>query len=275
MKGIPTYREMGYDSFLIRSIEAARLDPLPDSIMGSDLTYSDLKLDYGLSHQELVLPKFSYSGSLPRYNYGEVRALFPPGSIPAYSLSSDLGGTKQFFKWIDDETPPPGASDTGWLSPSAYEEKFAGTYPWTTPANGYASDAAYASIEAPRYGPTMGIFYKTFNASIPGGATVTGLEMKCDCYRTNPPYLPQNTTTFYHARTLLSLGNDQKLYLNKDWPTSVDTVTIGAGGSWHDVKMTPTYMNDSNWGIGIDVYSDFSTVTYYVDWVRVKIYYTT
>jgi len=133
------------------------------------------------------------------------------------------------FRIIDDELGAVGVSDTGWVSPTAYTERFAGTYPWTTPANGYASDNAYASIYAPKYGPTMGVHYSGFDLSAIGDtATINGLEMKCDCYRTSVAYPPTVTTTFYQAQNIQSLANDQKFYLNVNWPLAEGTITIGS-----------------------------------------------
>jgi hypothetical protein len=232
------YKDFGYDDFVERRVKeeipAEKLDVNPDNYVTFD--------------------------SLDDLNFDGI----PDLSIPGPALGS---------KYIEDETLPGGATNTGWLYPSAFTTG-AGEQAWTNGANGYSADGVFASIAASQYGPAARIFYKTFGATIPGGATVVGMEMQCDCYRTNPLYLPQTATTFYHAQILSVLGNDQMLYLNKDWPTSLNTVVVGSGGTWWSVQMTPGYMNNANWGIGVTVYADYSVITYYVDCVRVKIYYT-
>lgn len=266
-----TYRDLGYNSFLIRSIKAASL--LTEEATTTEVAgdYTDLGYDYNLSLREVNLPSFDLGWNLPIYSASEVRAMFPTGSIPWTNLSSYIGQDLSFWKWIDDEAATAGASDTGWLAPTSNTTTYGSL--WTNPTYAYSSDGTYTTCQPVLYGALQRLGLYDFDFSgIPGGATITGIALTCELFRTGTA-----SDTVYTFG--LSFGsswvpnNDQCRWLNSWWPSSEATIETGGDGDLWSLPITVDNITPlTAW---VEVYRPAGSVTFSVDYLALKVYYTT
>lgn len=279
---IPSYKTLGYNSYLIRSLKLADLgNDLPVETDSQDLTYSDLGFDYNHYNTSLNLPTFSSDFNLPSLSYAEVKNIIPTGALSWSKLSQYMGQGLEFWKWIDDEVGVAGTNETDWLSPTNnYTTSGTGNYAWTTPGNCYSDDGNFAVTGTQPYWTFKLKCFGFDVSSVPAGATINGIQIKTDCYRENTLILPQTSLTFAisNSNEIGTTGftpNANCVYLNKDWPVSEDTITLGDSADvWGKTGDLLAYIQNAYFGVEIQCYSYYPNVMYYIDWVRIKIYYT-
>lgn len=147
-------------------------------------------------------------------------------------------------------------SDTGLNYPSSYDA----TYTVTNPQNAYGtgtvnnSGAQYAK-------------YINFGLSIPAGSTINGIEVQCRCYCDFGIHTAK-ATLYYNGKATAA-------------PTTYTTTVYGSAASTKTLGGSTT-----NWGRTWAV-GDFTNANFacrydskagdfgYMDWIQVKVYYTT
>lgn len=154
---------------------------------------------------------------------------------------------------------------------------------WTTPSNAASSNNSYALFPgAPDFNQTT-VYLKctNFGFSIPGGATIDGIEVIIErkaSVQSGVFWVRDFTVKLYKAGTIV--GTD-KADTTLKWPTSDTDKTYGSSSDLWGETWTDSDINNSGFGIGIKVTTigggnpKDPNVTAYIDWIRINIHYTT
>jgi len=161
-------------------------------------------------------------------------------------------------------------ADTGFKDATAIDGKYSD---FTDAINAYASDDAYATYNETA-DQSHNQSYETFGFSIPEGATITGIEATAEWKGTTDGSPP-----FYSLRLYYWSASDNLWSTGKEitWRTSeaVDT----EGGSTDLWGRTPidTDFSDANFSFRIRSAgnADNDDITFFVDHIQVKVYYST
>lgn len=147
---------------------------------------------------------------------------------------------------------------------------------WTNPTNIFTADNIYttASFSATsNQGYLLQVY--GYNFSIPGTATIAGVEVKVLmrntvglCYL-DSIYLYWNALITLAAPNLLATKSPGTIM-----PTTNTTFTYGGPtDKWGSTSLTPAVVNNTFFGVFLQVIGDSSTLPQ-VDNVNIKIYYT-
>lgn len=180
---------------------------------------------------------------------------------------------------IDDEAAAPGgASDTGWKSPTSSHDP-ATIDNWVNGNNGFAADDSYASTSIiAKAEATADIYYQDFGITIPAGKEIYGIEVAIDCYWSGDGVWPgQNSVSLSWNGS----SETSRYFLLTDWPEDVEgTITIGGGSNTWGRTWSPSEFADGLFEVRIFVKAPYpwlsgNSTAFYIDWVRVKVYYET
>ena len=154
------------------------------------------------------------------------------------------------------------AADTGFKSPTVTSSNSG----WSSPDNAWVSDGSRASADS----SSDVVAYSTFDfPSIPAGATIIGIEVKVEGYRTDDRQidvsLSGNGGSTYSGTELTALPKDSSFPFSDGFSTLGDS-TDTWGTSW-----APGDFTNGNFRVKLDATNSGDTVN--VDHVQVKVYY--
>ncbi len=144
---------------------------------------------------------------------------------------------------------------------------------WTAPENAGVDDGATASALTGSSNPTAFLKAQNLGFSIPGTATIDGVEVVVEGYvsATSRP------ATDYMVRLCNEfgayMGDNKNLYT---WSEVVETPKTYGGptDTWGVTGISPSVVNDPDFGVGFRVVRGGTTVSMRVDYITVKVYYT-
>lgn len=150
---------------------------------------------------------------------------------------------------------------------------------WTNYDYAKADDTSYAS-DAPGASKSSLVFLSVFNfgfssSDIPSGATINGIEFIINRYANNA-----NMIEDCLLRTILGTsGNDRtqkgdNLPSATKWPTSLTDATYGGATSLFNTTWTQSNILDSSFGILLELKCAATASTGYVDYIKIRVYYT-
>ncbi len=143
---------------------------------------------------------------------------------------------------------------------------------WTNASNAYLNDNTYATVTNSSTGNTQYLYLNGFGFSVPAGATIDGIVVNLKKHATG---------TVTDSRVTL-VANTSSIGSNKtltgSWPTSDAVFTYGSSTDmWgsNTTGLTPTVVNNSNFGIRIRANIGSSNAIGYVDYAAMTVYYHT
>ena len=154
---------------------------------------------------------------------------------------------------------------------------------WTNVSNAASSNNSYAIfVGLPNdYQTTVYLKCTNFGFSIPGGATIDGIEVAIErkaSVQSGVFWVRDFTVKLYKAGTIV--GTD-KADTGLKWPTSDTDKTYGSSSDLWGETWSNSDINNSGFGIGIKVATigggnpKDPNVTAFIDWIRITVYYTT
>lgn len=196
-----------------------------------------------------------------------------------YTQSSDVSGgaSGAAVAWqaTADPLPPDTYSSTSEaFCTSGSDVSGVGTATWLNPTNIYASDSTYASYDATGGSATTHyLLAKGFGFAIPSTAVIDGIEVTT--YRgatDNATHARADDSTIKLFYSGSAVGTNQST--GSHWADGGGLKTFGgATSAWgYGQYLTPTVVNASTFGVGIS--SAIEDVEAYVDYVKMKVYYT-
>lgn len=154
-------------------------------------------------------------------------------------------------------------SDTGWVSPSGYEDNNG----VINPGNAYSSNNTYAVFDDFWYNS---VEYKTFGISIPTGATINGIEVSVEAnttmtaggYRLEVQLSKDGGGTFSTAKSATVTG-----------ATDTNYTYGGSSDLWGETWTDSSF--GSNFRIKPEIQATIGDGYYInVDHIQIKVYYT-
>lgn len=196
-----------------------------------------------------------------------------------YTQSSDVSGgaagAAVAWQSTADPLPPDTYSSTSEaFCTSGSDVSGVGTVAWLNPTNIYASDSTYASYDATGGSATTHyLLAKGFGFAIPSTAIIDGIEVTT--YRgatDNATHTRADDSTIKLFYSGSAVGTNQST--GSHWADGGGLKTFGgATSAWgYGQYLTPTIVNASTFGVGIS--SAIEDVEAYVDYVKMKVYYT-
>lgn len=195
-----------------------------------------------------------------------------------YSTVEDAGSGNEDVAWDsspDDTELPTYSSTQEYFATSASNDSSAGAFLWENPSYVTADDASYSLAD--NIGDTSDAQYllaKTFGFSIPSTAVIDGIEVKyyawADDNNSSNKVTDKTNKLFYSGAAVGSITIPSPA----TWSTSQEVRTSGSSTSaWgYSGYLTPSIVNHSSFGVGIS--PTVKDTTGYIDYVKMKVYYT-
>lgn len=146
---------------------------------------------------------------------------------------------------------------------------------WVSPGSVGADDGTEASITAATYdSPDISelLHCNDFGFSIPSDATIDGIVVEID--RRNSAGAASDNRVQLSTGGFAFLVGDNKAATSTDWPTSTAVATYGSSTDTWNAGLTPTQINNIDFGIWISVQADAANTDIQVDFVRITVHYT-
>ena len=158
---------------------------------------------------------------------------------------------------------------TGFKSPTATGGKGEAFNTWANPTYAYVKDGNYTTVSS-----DGSIFYEqsyeNFGFNIPKGATINGIEVRVKGY--------VSPDTSFAVGVYSSIDDRWTRMVVKDWSDEDEEHLLPKeGGStylWFR-NWSPDALSDENFSASIRIGSKLEGHTWYVDFLQVKVYYTT
>ena len=160
------------------------------------------------------------------------------------------------------------------------ENRFAGAgvsegleeMPWITPGNITADDGAEATIsnyDSDEFEKTLRSH--TYGFTIPGGATIDGIEVIVGRRNSSAPGLADDIIRLAKAGT--AIGDNKSTGVT--WPTSEASITYGSPTDLWGTTWTPAEINAGGFGATLNPLNTGNAENAAVDYHRIIVYYTT
>ncbi|MDP2676648.1 MAG: DUF2341 domain-containing protein [bacterium] len=166
------------------------------------------------------------------------------------------------------------AQDTGWVpAGTGANDASVGTTVWTSPENITADNDTRASVslgaESSQY-----LYASNFNfSSVPDSAIIVGIETRRQAHQTSFAACQDSVLRLFNAAGTPA-GNDKSA--GSSWTTTVDTeVTYGGPSDTWGLSPDVSDIKDTDWGWGISATNPGSTGDCAVDFMEMKVHYTT
>jgi len=164
-------------------------------------------------------------------------------------------------------------TDTGYKNPgSCANYNDGGTTAWSNPTYAATQNDSYASAAIDAIKTSQVLKCYNFGFSIPSSATIVGILVERDAYRTSGSGEGGDIEGY-----LMKSGSKVGANLSAAWISSDTDTYYSYGGSTYlwGTTWTPAEINDSGFGFWLKVISDLGNgVTFYVDHIRCKVYYS-
>jgi hypothetical protein len=138
---------------------------------------------------------------------------------------------------------------------------------YTNASNAEALDGAFATVSLSASGGAEGLGLYTYNAAIPGNATIVGVEVPLTAKSSVA------STTIASVSLIQNFGVISIELVSSALATTNATVTIGGPTELWGADLTPNIINDPTFGIVVYL-STGSAAIASVDAGQIKIYYT-
>ncbi len=143
---------------------------------------------------------------------------------------------------------------------------------WANPGNAATLNSVYATNPGSSSSLSNDLQARSFGFSIPSTATINGIEFIVTLKSENG-VTPDNSIKLVKAGT--AVGTDFARASTVFWPTSDTAVTFGGPTQLAGVSWTPADINNTNFGVNISNKQALDTTNSSIDYISVKIYYTT
>lgn len=168
-------------------------------------------------------------------------------------------------------------ADTGWLFPGTVTVLTDHNYAWSNPDNIKVDDTNVASSVLKKSGSySHTIIAHNFGASISSGATIDGIEAIINRRDNVGGSTGTGTGTkdigLYYYNSSTAQGSNMSSLSN--WPLALENASYGGATNKWGGTPTRTLVVSSDFGIGIWVGAGGNNVTAYINYIKVKIYYT-
>lgn len=184
-------------------------------------------------------------------------------------------------KLIFERSDPVTSADTGVINPTVgTNNATSGTVAWTNPGNITSSNDVYATVTVTNNvlmpESSQWLEGNTFGLSVPGTATITGIEVTVEGQKTGG-----TAGAFVYIRLALAgvaLNVTQKLDGAGSYGNGSDvTVTYGGVNDSWGTTFSPANVNSAGFGVDVQlraVGSVGSDIDFSIDHITVKVYYT-
>lgn len=145
---------------------------------------------------------------------------------------------------------------------------------WVGPTNIQVDDTGTASITAPTFdSPDISdrLLAMNFGFTIPGTATIDGIEVGID--RSNAAGAASDNRVQLLDATGAAAGNNNADTAT-DWPATLSVVTYGSSTTLWGLALTPSIVNDPDFGVCLSVQADGANTDVAVDFIRILVHYT-
>jgi hypothetical protein len=181
--------------------------------------------------------------------------------------------------FISFPTASGGPTDTGFVLAGTGASVGAGADAWSTP-NNITSDTdslASATVSVSAEDDTKFLQATSFEFVLPSSCTVTGVEVVTKLDNNGAGLLYWGTAQLLIGGS--GDGTNKATGTNPAFPESFTEVTWGgAGDMWGltTATLNDTNINASGFGFQLKAFEDDNrSCTAYVDWIKIKVYYTT
>ena len=145
---------------------------------------------------------------------------------------------------------------------------------WETPDNAKADDTNYATSGGSKNTYTDWLRLTNFGFSssdIPDGSTINGIEFEINRYCDAGESFSVNDSALYlYANG--QVGNN--LASATKWPTSVEAATYGGATDMCGTTLSQADIVANTFGVQLSTLNSATSVTAYVDYIKIRVYYT-
>ena len=212
----------------------------------------------GSGHGYTVSTDFTYSGGI---------------YTKASDVSGGASGAAVSWQSTADPLPPDTYSSTSEAyCTSGTDNTGTGTIAWTNPGNITTANTTYATIYDAGITISHYLLAKTYGFAIPSTAVIDGILVTYGRYaddNNSSNRIDDSIVKLFYSGS--AVGTSQST--STRWSTTVGgTKTFGSSTSNWGYNLTPTIVNDSSFGVGLA--ASLKDTTGYVDYVKMKVYYT-
>ncbi|ANE50589.1 Ig-like domain-containing protein [Flavisolibacter tropicus] len=149
------------------------------------------------------------------------------------------------------------------------------TATWSTPSGASTSGGTFARVTLGQAGKSNYLTLTNFNFNIPASSTISGIQVNItDRYSSNQGFA--GSIRLINQTGIIT--SFQKTFVGNSVSTTFTSRTLGGSGDlWGSTFSTPSVVNNSNFGIAIEVNrpnQGNQTTIYDVDYATITIYYT-
>jgi hypothetical protein len=159
------------------------------------------------------------------------------------------------------------------------------TAAWTNPGNALADDGVYAVMSCSAAStPNTLQFTDPLYSAVPSNATINGIEVTLRGHASNNPFNVGGPTEMFDSVSvqLRKAGGSAGLGQGDLWTTTDTTYTQGGPTDlWNGSPWTPSDVNNSGFQLDLsasivdELHTNHPTHSISLDWVKIKIYFTT
>lgn len=164
-----------------------------------------------------------------------------------------------------------GSSVTAWRPPGTCGTGIAGDVAWLNVNNAKLDDGSNATNQP---GTSYSEYLKTSNYgfTIPAGSTISGIEVRVQRYASAGSSIKDYDVHLFRSDTSAFYGSG-KVNTNF-WASTEESVTYGGAGDVWGSTLTAAQVNASTFGVGIALLPDAGYRVAYIDFVEIRIYYS-
>jgi len=143
---------------------------------------------------------------------------------------------------------------------------------WGTPDNAKADDTNYATSGGSKNTYTDWLRLTNFGFSssdIPDGSTINGIEFEINRYGSAADSVNDSALYLYANG---QVGNN--LASATKWPTSVEAATYGGATDMCGTTLSQADIVANTFGVQLSTRNSATSVTAYVDYIKIRVYYT-
>lgn len=150
-----------------------------------------------------------------------------------------------------------------------------GTTAWTSPSNAASSNNSYASVLLSSFNSSQYLKATNFGFSIPSGATIDGIVVEVELKASSVGYIRDSSVKIVKGGT--ASGTDKKRSPGVFWPNTDTVITYGGSTDLWGLSWSDTDINASDFGLAFSPSVDTgkTSITAYIDHIRITVYYTT
>lgn len=149
---------------------------------------------------------------------------------------------------------------------------------WLNLSNAETNDGNYASNPFDTQGVnTAYLMCFDFDFNIPTSATIDGVSVSIERYRDSADNVYDQSVRLFSGPSKTLIGDDKAGSPSLTWDTTPTVVSYGSPTDKWGTSITPSDVNDTNFGVGLRAYAEFGgygSPEAFVDYVEMTIFYT-